>query len=181
MDFGSSVSGGYGGDASDRLFSISLASAGPSTLPKEEKRVFAGRETNYIGDIEGSNHQNSFKKKFYNKPTWGPSDISGATPKPLTHSRNCPDNTLRIDDIDGTRRTIKDRMMRTNRHVDPLDPVYPLPSFTPAENYVPKFIKDSINVDDIEGAKPKVKREFQTRNTMDCSDIDGARPGLKSR
>lgn len=172
---------GYGNDNSDRLFSVSLASAGPSTLPKEEKRVFNGRETNNVLDIEGASHQNSAHRRFYNKPTWSPADISGGTSKPLTHARNCPDNTLRVDDIDGTRRTIKDRMMRTNRHVDPLNPQYPLPSFTPAEEYEPKFIKDSISVDDIEGARPKVKREFVTRNNMDCSDIEGTKPGLKSR
>ena len=37
---------------------------------------------------------------------------------------------------------IKDRMMKTNRHVNPLEPEYSLPSYATAEIPETKFIKD---------------------------------------
>lgn len=41
-----------------------------------------------------------------------------------------------------------------------------------------RFIRDNLQVDDIDGAKPSKKRhnEFETRNHMDITDIDGAKP-----
>jgi hypothetical protein len=41
---------------------------------------------------------------------------------------------------------------------------------------VPKFIRDGIKIDDIEGAKPKKKREFAQRDFYTVDDIAGARP-----
>lgn len=40
----------------------------------------------------------------------------------------------------------------------------------------PKFIRDNINVDDIDGSKPKVKRHMATRDSYNINDIVGARP-----
>ena len=41
-----------------------------------------------------------------------------------------------------------------------------------------KFLRNQMNVDDIEGARPAEKKHttIKTRNTMDISDIDGAFP-----
>jgi len=41
-----------------------------------------------------------------------------------------------------------------------------------------RYIRDNLNIDDIEGAKPVKKKhvEINTRNHMDISDIDGAKP-----
>lgn len=39
----------------------------------------------------------------------------------------------------------------------------------------PKFIRDHITNDDIEGAHPKKIKYYETRNLMDVKDIDGAK------
>lgn len=39
----------------------------------------------------------------------------------------------------------------------------------------PKFIRDQVDIGDIEGAKPKKAKYFETRNLMDVKDIDGAK------
>lgn len=41
-----------------------------------------------------------------------------------------------------------------------------------------RFIRDPMLIDDIEGARPSKKKhnDFNTRNHMDISDIDGAKP-----
>ena len=159
--------------------SMSITSPGPCTLPKENKKIFAVKNTNDVSDIDGA--KPAIRYKVYNdKPNFlDTSDIAGAQSKVLIRGRNTRDNSLYIDDIEGTRRTIKDRMMRTGRHVDPLQPHYPLPSYAPMEPVQTKFIKDPLEIRDIEGTHPRPKKEFATRDIMSINDIDGAAPGLK--
>lgn len=38
----------------------------------------------------------------------------------------------------------------------------------------PKFIRDGMKIDDIEGSRPIVKKEFAPRDTLNCFDIQGA-------
>lgn len=159
---------------------MSIASMGSSTLPKIEKRISAPRDVIDISDIDGARSAPKYRL-FPDKPQFNNSDIPGATSKPLIHSRNVRDNTLYIDDIDGTRRAIKDRMMRTGRHVDPLQPTYNLPTFVPVEPERTKFIKDPLNISDIEGTKIIKQKEWSTRNILDTSDIEGSHPGSKTR
>lgn len=40
----------------------------------------------------------------------------------------------------------------------------------------PKFIRDAISHDDIDGSKPKKQAYYQTRSIMEISDIDGSKP-----
>jgi hypothetical protein len=90
---------------------------------------------------------------------------------------NKPYYYLRDDDIQGTKPAIA--TFKTKREPsNPLNPVYKLPSFEPLEPVIPRFIRDSINVDDIGGTKPKSlqQRKFCHRITNDVKDIDGARP-----
>lgn len=91
---------------------MSIASSGEPTLPKVEKRVFQMRDPNNITDIDGAQSAPRYRL-FTNKPQFLTTDVEGAVPKPHTRTRNVRDNTLYIDDIEGTRHTIKDRMMRT--------------------------------------------------------------------
>mmetsp|Transcript_8966 Transcript_8966/g.9719 ORF Transcript_8966/g.9719 Transcript_8966/m.9719 type:complete len:445 (-) Transcript_8966:109-1443(-) len=159
---------------------MSIASSGEPTLPKVEKRVFQMRDPNNITDIDGAQSAPRYRL-FTNKPQFLTTDVEGAVPKPHTRTRNVRDNTLYIDDIEGTRHTIKDRMMRTKRSLNPLDPQYPLPSFAPVEPTETKFIKDPQHIEDIEGARSKSKKEFSTRDVLGIDDIEGVRPGLKHR
>lgn len=157
---------------------LSITSPGPATLPKTEHKVFQKRDLNDISDIDGAQSGPSYRL-YTNKPQFLNSEIEGAVPKQHARTRNCRDNTLYIDDIEGTRHMIKDRMMRTGRHVNPLDPQYPLASYVPVESESTKFIKDPLSIDDIDGTRSRVKKEFPTRNILGVEDIDGARPGSK--
>eukprot|EP01039_Chlorochromonas_danica_P002693 gene2693-2943_t len=157
---------------------MSIATPGPATLPRSDGKRFAMKQTNDISDIDGAHAAPSYRL-YTNKPVFTQADIPGSTSKVLCHGRNTRDNSLYIDDIEGTRRMIKDRMMRTNRHVNPLEPVYQLPSYAPLEASQPTFLRDNIDVSDIEGTKPKPKKEFATRDIMSIQDIEGARTGLK--
>ncbi len=72
-------------------------------------------------------------------------------------------------------------MERTNRHVDPLQPEYHLPSFKAATNTLdfPSLSKarDIMNVSDIPGAKPNSLGQLKNRSSRDAlyvADIDGA-------
>lgn len=91
---------------------LSIASPGETTLPRIEKKSFAARDPNNIQDIDGAQSAPRYRL-FFNKPQFLNTDIEGAAPKQHARSRNVRDNTLYVDDIEGTRHTIKDRMMRT--------------------------------------------------------------------
>lgn len=104
-------------------------------------------------------------------------DIDLSCPKRLHQPLNKPYYYLRDDDIAGTKPASK--TFQTKREAsNPLNPVYKLPSFEPLEHVVPKFIRDSINVDDINGSKPRNLQQKQVVNriTNNVHDIDGARP-----
>ena len=59
---------------------------------------------------------------------------------------------------------------------NPLNPEYKLQSveFVPAPQ--PRFIRDQMDVGDIEGSKPKVKQYLKTRDNYNVHDIKGANP-----
>ena len=85
---------------------MSITSYGPSTLPKEGNKLlarFQEKKINDVSDIDGARSQPKYKHYFSDKPAFMPSDVEGSTSKPLTHTRNTRDNTLYIDDIEGTR------------------------------------------------------------------------------
>lgn len=159
----------------DHYVTMSIASLGEPTLPRPEPRPFQEKKINDISDISGAKSGPKYQH-FFNKPQFLQSDVQGSTSKALSWGRNVRDNSLYIDDIDGTRHSIKDRMMRTGRHVDPLAPSYPLPSYVPAENPPTKFIKDPQDHSDIEGSYSKTKKYFATRDTMRIDDIAGTKP-----
>lgn len=43
----------------------------------------------------------------------------------------------------------------------------------------PKFLRDTMNISDIEGASTKVKNRCRTRDIMKYRDIEGAYPKSK--
>lgn len=159
----------------NQYVTLSIASLGEATLPKPEPKPFFEKKINDISDISGAQPGPKYQH-FFNKPQFLQSDVHGSTSKALSWGRNVRDNSLYIDDIDGTRHSIKDRMMRTGRHVDPLEPSYPLPSYVPAEYPAMKFIKDPLDHSDIDGSYTKQKKYFATRDTLKVDDIDGSRP-----
>ena len=145
---------------------MSITSAGPATLPDQIRpaKPYQIKDTNNVKDIDGASSSVPYFNKFLNKPLYNTADVPGSTSRALTHSRNVRDLSLYIDDIDGTRHSIKDRMMRTKRHVNPLVPEYELATTFVAELPEPKFLRDSMHNADVEGATSKPSQKFQTRS-----------------
>lgn len=127
-------------------------------------------------------------------------DIAGARPRVLTRERrgvypqwneplnkprrmhpphrntdsnnNRPVLNLTNRDIPGS---YMEDLRKSKRHVNPLEPDYPLPSyehrpFTPPT----KAARDlCLNTTDIEGTSPKPRFRYEMRDTIDVSDIEG--------
>ena len=86
---------------------------------------------------------------------------------------NKPEYNLTNEDIAGTKTQIV-KFTTTREPSNPLNPVYKLPSFTYVAPPVPKFIRDGMIIEDIEGTRPLQKREFAPRETNKIDDIYGA-------
>ena len=160
----------------------SITSFGPATLENQKRPTpsLATRNINSVSDIAGAS--SNFKyNKFQNKPDlFDTSDVSGSKPKSLRTARNVMDTSLYVDDIDGARTFIKDKMLRTGRHVNPLQPTYDLPSYSIYPSEQKKFVRDTLDVSDVDGAAPRVPRKFEPRETMP-NDIDGAQACWRPR
>lgn len=79
-------------------------------------------------------------------------------------------SSLKTDDIEGAQPHSKE--FRTNRSVDPLEPDYKLPAVEEKPVTPPRFLRDQIDISDIEGAKSKPLYTKKIRNTnLDVSDI----------
>jgi hypothetical protein len=125
----------------------------------------------YNLDIEGSSPRRigAFNQKidFINKND----DIEKSCPKILHYPLNKPEYNLRNDDIELS--WPKCVELNTTRSTNPLEPKYNLPKTEPYPFEVPKFIRNSIPVDDIDGAKPrKIISKWQPRETMKKDDIE---------
>lgn len=164
-------------DMSDQYTSMSIASLGASTLPDAKihpKVVYLEKPVDVFRGSE-------VKRALIDRPNFGDiSDIEGAHPRP-TKTRNYLSNALRVDDIEGAKAKYRDRFFDTKRNVDPLQPEYKLPSYSMAPIEPPKFVKDPMNIDDIDGTRTKQKKLAIQRDTMNVDDIEGARPGWKPR
>lgn len=66
---------------------------------------------------------------------------------------------------------------KTNRISNPIAPEYPIPAYTVMEPAVPKFIKDPLEIDDIEGTRKKNDRWYNyERNVNPYTEIEGSKP-----
>lgn len=77
-------------------------------------------------------------------------------------------------DIAGTKTHIV-KFVTKREPSNPLNPVYKLASFTFVPPKPPKFIRDSYQIDDIEGARPLQKKEFAPRDQLRIFDIPGTK------
>ncbi len=87
---------------------------------------------------------------------------------------NKPEYNLRNDDIDKSKPNFI-KFQTTRQASNPLNPVYKLPEVEYLPPEPPKFIRDNISNEDIDGAKPKKARYFETRDIMQINDIDGTK------
>jgi hypothetical protein len=107
----------------------------------------------YNLDIEGSSPRKfgAFNQKvdYINKND----DIERSSPKQLHIKLKKPEYNLSNSDIEYSQpHCVK---CKIKRHLNPLEPKYTLPKSPNYPPYEPKFIRDNIDVKDIEGARPK--------------------------
>ena len=123
----------------------------------------AGANTN----IPGYQYKN---KDTYSNQNW---DIDRSGPRALHLGLNKPEYNLTNDDLPKSKPQFQ--KFHTKRTVNPLNPEYELPKTEVVPPEEPKFIRDNIANDDIDGAKPKKDRYFKTRETMKIDDINGTK------
>ena len=83
---------------------------------------------------------------------------------------NKPEYNLTNKDIAGTKTHVV-KFTTKREPSNPLNPVYKLPSFTYVAPPVPRFIRDGMTIDDIEGTRPLQKKELAPRETNKIDDI----------
>lgn len=133
--------------------------------------------TNLVtSDIEGSQPRLA-GYQYFNKPSYSNSteDIERSSPKPLHQQLDRPEFNLTTKDIDKafpSKVGFQSKRIGTN----PLSPVYNLASFETRPFTPPKFIRDSINITDIDGTKPEIYYKWRTRDAITVNDIEGAQP-----
>ncbi|OMJ82196.1 hypothetical protein SteCoe_17150 [Stentor coeruleus] len=145
---------------------------------KPKSKLFMKPGCSYLetADIQGASP--SLKGyEYFNKPSYSNTTdlIEKAQPSHLHHPLNRPEYNLNARDIDKaypTKTGFQTKRIGTN----PLDPKYQLSHFEVKPVTPPKFIRDQIGVSDIEGTRPNMYSKWATRNTMSLNDIDGAHP-----
>lgn len=129
----------------------------------------------YNLDIEGSSPRRigAFNQKidYTNKND----DIERSCPKLLHVGLNKPEYNLRNDDIEFSMPgCVK---IKTTRHLNPLEPKYSLPKSEALPFEVPKFIRDNIQISDIEGAKSRqIMSKWKGRESLKKDDIEKSSP-----
>lgn len=160
--------------------SMSIASVGPSTLPNAKNKPqihYIHHDAEIFQDLKQESH---YRVRNKTHETNDVSDIEGSRPK-TTKERNYLSNPLNIDDIDGARARFKDRFLLTERHVNPLQPEYRLPSAETAPIDPPPLRRDSLMIDDIDGTRTSQRKILSERDNLQLDDIEGTRPGWKPR
>ena len=159
--------------------SMSITSPGPCLLSDQKniQKEFATRNINSVRDIDGA-YASDRLAKFETRPQFlAERDFPESLPKPLTHTRNVPDRSLMVEDIDGAQFTLGGGMDRTNRHVNPLNPNYKLPSYHVSGGLFDmastKPARDIMKVRDVNDFAPP--RYKHTRDVLGVDDIDGAK------
>jgi hypothetical protein len=159
---------------------MSIASLGPSTLDKKPRSLVRLNRNQDSIDVGAAPSTKSLR---YNKASMmlTVNDIDGAQSKFLHRERKgyAPEiftGFSRRSDI-----ICSDGMAKTLRCINPLNPEYVLPSFTPAAPQHLKYVRDSFDVSDIDGAKPRSIKIVVARDTMRVDDIEGASSTWKPR
>lgn len=155
----------------------SMKSMTMDTIPLE-KRIIRSKEEGFslrTDDIEGAQPRHREVKP--RNTFFDTSDIEGSKPSPIIDRTKPAVDHMDVSDIDGAKPRIQRNLPHSDRHVNPLMPVYDLPSYEEKPVPVPRFIRDQMAIDDIPGSHPRsYKSEKPPRQLMDISDISGARP-----
>ncbi|KDO25400.1 hypothetical protein SPRG_09342 [Saprolegnia parasitica CBS 223.65] len=129
------------------------------------------RVTNYVDDIAGA--KPCLKPYMYtHKPPTA--DVSGSHSRQLHPSQWNKGANPQFQQLPIEGSSPSHTGFTTNRVVNPLNPKYPLPYCEPAPIVPPRFLRDSYQVDDIEGTRMRPLHARPPRDTMNVSDVPGA-------
>ena len=94
-----------GGDQgrSSMYTTMSITTPGPATLADQKHipKPMAERPINMTSDIDGAYAIDRFAKYETRPQFLAERDFPESLPKPRTHTRNVPDRSLMVEDIDG--------------------------------------------------------------------------------
>lgn len=160
---------------SDTMYLSTIRNQEPST---QTRSFTQERNTNLnISDIEKAKpyyqgYQYTQKETFANRND----DIAGSRPKKLHQPLEKVYYGLRNDDIAGSKPQ-SHKFVTTRMPINPLNPEYKLPQVEIRVPSPPRFVRDNIDIKDIEGAKPNPYTRYNIqRKTNQVEDIDGAKP-----
>ena len=102
-------------------------------------------------------------------------DIERTNPKILHYPLNKPEYNLTNKDIEKSSPQMNH--LKTKRCTNPLEPTYNLPKVEDYPPEIPKFIRDSIDIKDISGARPQKYFQWKTRETFPINNhgIEGSK------
>ena len=102
-------------------------------------------------------------------------DIERTNPKILHYPLNKPEYNLTNKDIEKSSPQMNH--LKTKRCTNPLEPKYNLPKVEEYPPDIPKFIRDSIDIQDISGARPQKYFQWKTRETFPLNNhgIEGSK------
>ena len=102
-------------------------------------------------------------------------DIDRTNPKILHYPLNKPEYNLTNKDIEKSSPQMNH--LKTKRCTNPLEPKYILPKVEEYPPDIPKFIRDSIDIKDIAGARPQKYFQWKTRETFPLNNhgIEGSK------
>jgi hypothetical protein len=121
---------------------------------------------NYNLDIPGTIPRRA--SLYINKPEFNNTnlDIEKSTPTKLFKKTNKPDFIYSNRDIEFSIPR-GHHVFQNDRHLNPLDPQYKLPSYEePKYEFNQKFIRNTLDISDIEGAQPKNYYKYETHDNI---------------
>ena len=127
------------------------------TVPNMRPKTRDNSSNLRIDDIQGAQPK-IFARNDINKPEFGLNnlDIEGSGPRLLHAQLNKVEYNLTNDDIDGSKPQWN-KFITSRQPSNPLTPVYKLQSFQYVAPDPPKFLRDAMIHDDIEGTRPLMK------------------------
>eukprot|EP00899_Mesostigma_viride_P011667 jgi/Mesvir1/20500/Mv12386-RA.1 len=142
-----------------------------STLTPVDDHRLKRRELNPRSELSSTGTRLGLAKSF--------DEIPGIHPARLIPERtNRPDFTHNVEDITGRKSMRKSSSRQTN----PVEPVYILPSYKDEPPYYETpFLRDTLQIDDIEGTRTVVKSPKVRDLNMAVRDIEGAYKGWAPR
>jgi len=164
--------------AANRSNTMYLSTIKPNETGIERRTFFRERSPNLdISDIDKARphyqgYQYAQKEIFTNRND----DIAGSRPKKLHQPLEKVYYALRNDDIVGAKPQCH-KFVTARTPINPLNPEYKLPQVEIRLATPPKFVRDNIDIKDIDGARPNPYTKYNIqRKTNNVTDIDGARP-----